>query len=137
MTKLAMCAFIAWDFLRQSAPVDTGNLKQNAITIRHTGLNEYQIKIDASIAPYAVYTNEKWVAASWNGKHNPNEKWIDTAVKNIAEMIAAYLGGDLSFSQKHEDERWVNQEYWQAVQKGEIVRDDNIISISGAVRDGS
>lgn len=134
MTKLAVCAFIAWDFLKNSAPVDTGNLKQNAIQIRQIGVNEYEIKVNASIAPYAVYTNERWVAARWNGKQNPNEKWIDAAVKNIAEIIASYLGGDLSYVEQYEDERWMNQAYWDAVQRGEIVRNDNIISISGAVR---
>ena len=137
MSTLAKCANIAFIFLRQSAPVDTGKLKKNAIIIRHTGPDEYQITIDSSIAPYAVYTNEKWVAASWNGKQNPNEKWIDEAVKSIAEMLAEFLGGSLSYIPSHEDNRWENKKYWDAVQIGEIKRNDNIISIDGAVRENT
>lgn len=137
MNKLDICAYIAWDFLRESAPVDTGNLKQNAIRIVKVSDEEYQIIVDADIAPYAVYTNERWVSPKWGGKQNPNEKWIDAEVKNIAEIIASYLGGDLSYVEQYEDERWMNQAYWDAVQRGEIVRDDNIISIGGAVREST
>lgn len=129
MINLVIAANIAFDFLKNSAPVDTGNLKENAIRIVQSGENEYQIIVDSKIAPYAVYTNEKWVAARWNGKQNPNEKWIDAAVDNIAQMIASYFGGSLRYSSANLQDRWNNQDYWDDVQRGVITRSDNITSI--------
>lgn len=129
MNNLDIASYIAFNFLKNSAPVDTGNLKENAIRIVQSASNEYQIKIDAKIAPYTVYTNEKWVAARWKGKQNPNEKWIDAAVDNIAQMIASYFGGSMRYSSSALQDRWDNQNYWDDVQRGVIIRNDNIKSI--------
>jgi hypothetical protein len=84
--------------LRDAAPVDTGNLKENAIRIVYSSKDECTLGVDGFIAPYAVYTNEPWTSPKWNGIPNPNEHWIDNAVKRIAEMIAEQLGGTLELT---------------------------------------
>lgn len=71
-------------------PYDTGNLKYNAIRGRWVDNTTYRIYIDESIAPYMIYTNEKW-----NYAKNPNEKWFDKAVQFIAEYIAKHTKGSI------------------------------------------
>ena len=73
-------------------------LKDDAIRIVCSARGEYTIWVDGFIAPYAVYTNEPWTSPKWNGIPNPNEHWIDNAVKRIAEMIAEQLDGTLELT---------------------------------------
>lgn len=86
----------AVDRLRYFAPIDTGNLKYNAI--RYEWINEttFKIYVDESIAPYMPYTNEKWIAARWNGKKNPNEGWFDSACEFIIDLLTQELHGELT-----------------------------------------
>jgi hypothetical protein len=133
---LSQIAEWAFEYLKSCAPVDTGNLKENAIQIIQSAPEEYQIIIDSSIAPYAVYTNEKWISPQWRGKKNPNEKWIDKAVKHIAETICQMVGGKFT-TRRGVKPRWDNKKYWDAVKKGKITRNDNIIAIDGTVRKDS
>lgn len=108
----------AFDIFKEYCPVDTGNMKYNASVLKIEQF-EGEIRIRAEIAPYSVYTNIDWGLTSpyWmnstkypmlNGvrlsslynsplipKNNPNEGWIDKAVKAIAERIAARLKGTL------------------------------------------
>jgi hypothetical protein len=133
---LSQIAEWAFEYLKSCAPVDTGNLKENAIQIIQSAPEEYQIIIDSSIAPYAVYTNEKWISPQWRGKKNPNEKWIDKAVNHIAQRLCDMLDGRIT-TREGMPERWDNKKYWLAVQRGEITRNDNIIAIDGTVRKDS
>lgn len=81
----------ALNALRRSGivPIDTGNLAYNAIKGMWIG-NQFKIYIDSSVAPYAVYTIEKWKS----GK-NPNENWLERAWKFVANYISKRLGGQI------------------------------------------
>lgn len=67
--------------IRNVAPVDTGNLKNNAIRFEFIDENTFKIYVDESIAPYMPYTNEIWLSERWINKKtgikakNPNEGW--------------------------------------------------------------
>lgn len=78
--------------LRSLSPIDTGNLKYNAIRYEFVDKDTCKIYVDESIAPYMVYTNEPWISPKWNGKKNPNEKWFDKAVNSLVETIKMELG---------------------------------------------
>ena len=78
---------------RPMVPIDTGNMQNDATKLEQIGPNTYQIKIDSSIAPYAVYTNEPWTSKRWGGKPNPNEKWFEKATEKFAAELAAALNG--------------------------------------------
>ena len=99
--------------MRENAPFDTGNLRDLGIWMDKTGKNEFTIFIGGTEAPYAVYTNEAWVAPYWKGKKNPNEHWIDKAVKGIVDDICGMTGGRLA-STVGEEDRWVNKSYWES-----------------------
>ena len=87
--------------LRNRAPIDTGNLRHNAIRYEWIDEDTFQIYVDGSpdnpnsIAPYMPYTNEPWLSPKWKGKKNPNEAWWQEAVEYIAEYIADQVNGDL------------------------------------------
>ena len=81
-----------FDTLKPLVPYDTGNMANNATTMVKTAPNEYQIYVDAKIAPYVYYTNEPWIAPKWNGKPNPNEHWWNDAIEAIIERDIARLG---------------------------------------------
>lgn len=84
-----------FDRLKSLSPIDTGNLRYNAIRIEFPNENECNIYVDEDIAPYMPYTNEPWISPRWNGKKNPNEKWFDNAVKVIANDVALATQGEL------------------------------------------
>lgn len=77
-------------------PVDTGNLKNNAVKLNYKGDGVWVIEIDQSVAPYMPYTNEPWVSPKWNGRQNPNEHWFDDACDMIAILLSQELQGTLS-----------------------------------------
>ena len=79
--------------LRSFCPVDTGNLKYNAIRFNYVDNETFEIYVDESIAPYMPYTNEPWVSAKWNGKKNRNEGWFERATEAVANYIAEQLKG--------------------------------------------
>ena len=79
--------------LRAITPIDTGNLKYNAIKIEFSSdMSECRIYVDEAIAPYMPYTNEPWISPKWNGKKNPNEGWWTNFSDKIAEVISRYTG---------------------------------------------
>ncbi len=71
--------------LQARAPYDTGNLALNSIRI--VGNSVY---IGGEIADYAIYTNEPWLNRP--GK-NPNEGWVQNAIKEAAPLIQRVLNG--------------------------------------------
>ena len=87
--------FRALKAVRARAPIKTGNLRLNATNYVRLGRLEAKIKIDGIIAPYAVFTNEKWVSPKWGGKQNPNEGWVNDAFEQAIQIIAETLGGEL------------------------------------------
>ena len=70
-------------------PIDTGNLKHNAVKLNYKGDGVWVIEIDQSIAPYMPYTNEIWISPRWKGKKNPNEGWWQGAIAAAVQVIAA------------------------------------------------
>jgi hypothetical protein len=74
-------------------PIDTGNLRYNAVRLTLVDMNTIKITVDENIAPYMVYTNEPWISPRWNGRQNPNEHWWNNVIeKSIVEFIEQYYG---------------------------------------------
>lgn len=73
--------------VRKRCPWRTGNLC-STVSLTRVSDNEYQIRIGGEKAPYAPNTNEPWLSVVWGGKRNPNEGWLNGAVKEIAIMVA-------------------------------------------------
>lgn len=71
--------------LQARAPYDTGNLAINSIRIVGNA-----VYIGGEIADYAIYTNEPWINRS--GK-NPNEGWVERAIKEAKPLISRALSG--------------------------------------------
>jgi hypothetical protein len=120
-TRVARIAHEAYNYLKSVSPYDTGNLRYNAIKIIKHSNSKYEILIDGRIAPYAVYTNEKWISPKWNGRKNPNEKWIDMAAQFIAERIVTEQlnseGVEYTAHTNRDEEiaRWENDIYYDQV----------------------
>lgn len=109
----------ALKIMRAHAPFDTGNLRDNGMFLHRTAdyktkyATQYTIAIGGDLAPYAVYTNEAWVAPYWKGRRNPNQHWIDVGVQNVVNYICAATGGTL-VSSEGEADRWINKSYWES-----------------------
>lgn len=130
--NLYVIAAKGYVLMKDAAPVDTGNLRDNGIDMKQTGENEYTISIGAPNAPYAVYTNEVWVAPRWNGKKNPNEHWIDKTVEDFVDFICEQTGGELvKFSGI--DDRWSNKSYWESEEGKERLKRYGINDYKSAV----
>lgn len=101
-------------YMRSICPYDTGNMHD---TIHHDiiNANECTVTIGGEDAPYAVYTNERWIAPRWRGRDNPNEKWIDSGVHTFAILLAQQLKGDLST--RGTEERWENKAYYDRIER--------------------
>ena len=133
MATLYKATKTAYKYFKSKAPVDKGNLRDHGISFEKTGRNQYTISIGAPGAPYAVYTNEVWVAPRWKGKRNPNEHWIDKAVEEAVLLIAEEVGGKLATIDGSED-RWKNKSYWDSPEGKKRLEDygiDDIYSIVG------
>lgn len=106
----------AFEYLRSVCPHASGNMR-DTMTLRQTGVlfsrftkkTTYKIKIGGAKAPYAVYTNEKWIAERWHDRKNPNEKWIDKAVIAIVSDISARYRGKVTSA--GDIDRWDNRRY--------------------------
>lgn len=94
-TQFISVCLEAVTILRMRSPIDTGNLRYNAIKYEWIDENTFKIYIDEKIAPYVFYTNEPWLSPKWKGKKNPNEYWIEKAVDFIANYVALRLKGEL------------------------------------------
>lgn len=83
----------AVDIVKRYAPVDTGNLKYNAIRFEWHSDDEFVIYVNEDIAHYMKYTNESWdnFRPPLQGKKNPNEGWWERSAKNIASWISTCL----------------------------------------------
>jgi hypothetical protein len=70
-------------------------MRFNATSIRRVSPTVIEIKVDAKIAPYVVYTNEPWISPKWKGAKNPNEKWFERVLGIYAQSLAHALRGKL------------------------------------------
>ena len=119
MTDKEFRAYVikAYVTLKRAAPVRKGDLRESVV-LRKKNANEYRIYIGGDLAPYAVYTNEQWVAPSW-GKHrfrNPNYHWIDNAVTGIVGRISHKLNGTPSVDAIALTERLTNKNSWDTAE---------------------
>lgn len=96
MADLKVAAEFLKSCLQANAPYDTGNLALNSIRILYDTNGDIFVAVGGEIAPYAVYTNEKWVSDKWNGNANPNEGWIENAIEEAMPLIKEYLSNQLS-----------------------------------------
>lgn len=95
--------------LKSLSPIDTGNLRYNAIKLEWVDSNTARLFVDERIAPYMPYTNEVWEhklirmgnfvkgetverMRTWD---NPNEGWFNRAAKAVAEYLTEQTGGEL------------------------------------------
>lgn len=95
--ELATDYLVLWFQLR--APKKTGRL---ALTIRkafNPSTMGWEVIIGDLAAPYAVYTNEPWIAAKWNGRKNPNEGWVQEAIRDVVPTLQQILSGAISESE--------------------------------------
>jgi hypothetical protein len=97
--KLEQASKYLQQVLKVFAPKDTGNLSLNAIRIVQVAPSKYQIIIGGEIAPYAVYTNNEWVAQRWAGKVNPNQGWVNRAIDNAKPVLMSILSGAITLDE--------------------------------------
>ena len=84
------CRYIKSQLVIDS-PFDTGNLALNSIRIvQDKGL--FRILIGGEIAPYAIFTNEKWNSS----KQNPNEGWIEKSIEKSKPMVIRIMQGSIT-----------------------------------------
>ena len=97
--KLEQASKYLQSVLKLFAPKDTGNLSLNAIRLVQVKPDEWQIIIGGEIAPYAVYTNEKWQSQRWAGKRNPNEGWVNRAIESATPNLNLIMSGAITPSE--------------------------------------
>ncbi len=81
------------EIVKAETPIDTGNLRYNAVKFEYKGNNKVEIYVDESEAPYMPYTNEPWISPKWNGQQNPNEEWWQNTVEKLVQHIVSKYGG--------------------------------------------
>ena len=96
MPDLKVAAEFLKSCLQANAPYDTGNLALNSIRILYDTNGDIFVAIGGEIAPYAVYTNEKWTSPKWKGKENPNENWIKRSIEETLPKIKEYISSQNS-----------------------------------------
>lgn len=108
--KLELVVIRMLEIIKNTAPYDTGNLRNNAILLeRSDNPLSWKIYVDfydddkgnrTGIAPYMPFTNEPWISDKWKGKQNPNEGWWQRAVQNACAYATAQLGGSVSLEEE-------------------------------------
>ena len=97
--KLEQASKYLQQVLKVFAPKDTGNLSLNAIRVVQVEPNKWQIIIGGEIAPYAVYTDSKWIAERWAGKVNPNQGWVNRAIESAKPVLISILSGAITLTE--------------------------------------
>lgn len=92
------CRYLQWQ-LKLKCPKDTGNLAKDFIRLEQVDKYTWQIVIGGELAPYAIFTNEPWVASRWNGKQNPNEGWVERTIKESLPTLRQMLEGAITTSE--------------------------------------
>jgi len=89
--------------LQINAPKKTGNLALNAIRKAYDPVTSYpMIVIGGEIAPYAIYTNEPWIADKWNGAENPNLYWVQNTIEQAKPQLIMILSGEVTLDEVRE-----------------------------------
>lgn len=84
-------------WLRIRAPKDTWNLTNHGIRKVWNPIRfSWEVVIGGEPAPYAVYTNEPWIAEKWHGAVNPNQGWIQMAIEEAKPALIGILSGTIS-----------------------------------------
>lgn len=95
--RLEQTADFLLTWLQIKAPKRTFNLAVNGIRKAYDDLTGYPIiVIGGETAPYAIYTNEPWIAERWMGKQNPNQWWIQNAILEVITTIQAIMSGEIT-----------------------------------------
>lgn len=95
--RLEQTADFLLTWLQIKAPKRTFNLAVNGIRKAYDDLTGYPIiVIGGETAPYAIYTNEPWIAERWMGKQNPNQEWIQNAILEVITTIQAIMSGEIT-----------------------------------------
>ena len=116
MTITQKAILRCYEWMRAICPYDTGNM-HNTISVVQAGEDTWEVHINPNgTAPYAVFTNEKWIDRKWNGAHNPNEKWIDRGVKEFVQYFTWENHGE--YASDGEQERWENKNYYASIADG-------------------
>jgi hypothetical protein len=101
---------LAFEYIMEHAPYDTGNLALNALKIEFPYPWKCVIYVDETIAPYMKYTNEHWehklikmgnfrpgeVVERMRTWDNPNEGWWNKVCEEAIAIIQDLLGGELT-----------------------------------------
>ena len=88
----------------------TGNMAFNALQSRYIKRDNgfwAEIYIEDNIAPYVVYTNERWVSSKWKGHKNPNEGWVQKGANRVALYITKTLNGDKGTWKRDKGKKYV------------------------------
>ena len=96
--KLDLATKYVQSVLQMFAPKRTGNLAFNSIRelLDFKTPSRSVIGIGGEIAPYAVYTNEKWISPRWSGRSNPNENWIQRAIYYARGTVEMIMSGEIT-----------------------------------------
>ena len=95
--RLEQTADFLLTWLQVKAPKDTFNLAINGIRKAYDDLTGFPIiVIGGEVAPYAIYTNEPWIAERWKGKVNPNQEWIQNAIIEVIPTIQSIMSGEIT-----------------------------------------
>lgn len=95
--RLEQTADFLLTWLQIKAPKRTFNLAVNGIRKAYDDITGYPIiVIGGETAPYAIYTNEPWIAERWMGKQNPNQWWIQNAILEVITTIQAIMSGEIT-----------------------------------------
>lgn len=81
------------EIVKNNSPIDTGNLRYNAIRLKYESPTKIIITVDEDIAPYMVYTNEPWLSPKWNGKQNPNQYWWNNVIDKVVQHVKDFTNG--------------------------------------------
>lgn len=77
------------------APYDTGNLSAHGVRLSLVEGN-WTVLVGGEAAPYAVYTNEEWIHERWHGAVNPNQGWLDKAIRAALPVMKRVLSGAMT-----------------------------------------
>lgn len=111
MSREEQALILLQSFLQAAAPYREGHLV-NSIKIS----SEYDklfIIIGGEPAPYAAFTNEPWSSLNWHGRKNPNEGWVERAIKAATPALQKMLSGAMT-----------KEEYDKILKKQKLILED-------------
>lgn len=112
--KLDLATKYVQSVLQMFAPKRTGNLAFNSIRelLDFKTPSRSVIGIGGEIAPYAVYTNERWSRGN-----NPNEQWIERAIYYARPIVEMIMSGSITSLDMTPYQNTINQQLEQLIAK--------------------